>query len=369
MCSSFCLRWLADRVMSAPKIRVLVVDDSALVRRILTEELAKEPDIEVVATAIDPYVARDRIAQLRPDVITLDVEMPRMDGLSFLERLMEHHPLPVVVLSSLTPKHSATAVRALALGAVEVLCKPGSALAVPDVGRDLAAAIRRASRARVRAIPRFVEAAHGPASTAPASRGGLETTHKVLAIGASTGGTQAIERLLRSFPADAPGTVITQHMPELFTAAFAERLDKLCAIRVREAVDGDAVISGVALIAPGGKHLLMQRNGARYVARVKDGPPVHHQRPAVDVLFQSVARAAGANAVGILLTGMGADGARGLLAMREAGARTIAQDEATCVVFGMPREAIRLGAADQVLPLEQIAAVALRLLSGSAAAA
>jgi two-component system chemotaxis response regulator CheB len=355
-------------------IRVLVVDDSALVRKVLSEELARHPDIEVVGTAIDPYVARDKIVRLRPDVVTLDIEMPRMDGLSFLAKLMRHLPTPVVVVSSLAPRDSETAIRALALGAVEVIAKPGSAFAVDGVAADLARAVRAAASARV---GRRLEA---PAGASPATAGGagtpalppgtpfldvthLDTTHKVLAVGASTGGTQAIERVLRDLPANAPGTVIVQHMPVHFTAAFARRLDGICPMQVREAVDGDAVVPGVALIAPGDQHMVLQRSGARYVARVKSGPPVHHQRPAVDVLFQSVARHAGRNAIGVLLTGMGADGARGLLAMREAGAHTIAQDEASCVVYGMPREAARMGAAAEILGLDAVPAAVLRALA------
>jgi two-component system chemotaxis response regulator CheB len=362
----------------------LVVDDSALIRKVLSDELAKAGDIEVVGTAIDPYVARDKILKLSPDVLTLDVEMPRMDGLSFLQRIMRHHPMPVIVVSSLTQDKSDMAVQALALGAVDVIPKPGSSYAVPDVAGRLVAAIRKAAVSRVRrfdAPSATAPAPHGASTTAAPALSGvapvvselppvvLETTHKVLAIGASTGGTQAIEAVLRALPPTMPGIVIAQHMPEHFTAAFAQRLDKLCRLEVREARDGDPVVPGVALIAPGGKHLLVQRNGAKYQARVKDGPPVHHQRPAVDVLFQSVARHAGANAVGVLLTGMGADGAAGLLEMRNAGAHTIAQDEATCVVFGMPKEAIKLGAAADVLPLPQVARALVKAFGGTLAAA
>jgi two-component system chemotaxis response regulator CheB len=332
-------------------IRVLVVDDSALVRRILTEALSRHPDIEVVGTATDPYVARERIAQLRPDVITLDIEMPRMDGLSFLAKLMRHFPLPVVVCSSLTPQNSETALRALSLGAVEVIAKPGSALAAGDVADELVRAVRTASHARV--VKRAEPAE--PPSSARAAIATLNATNKIIALGASTGGTQALEHVLRRFPVDAPGTVIVQHMPEHFTLSFAKRLDSVCALRVQEAKDGDYVVPGLALVAPGGKHLVVQASGARWVARVKDGPKVHHQRPAVDVLFQSVARAAGRNAVGAILTGMGADGAKGLLAMREAGSYTVAQNEETCVVYGMPREAVKLGAAVDVLPLDRVA--------------
>jgi two-component system chemotaxis response regulator CheB len=339
-------------------IRVLIVDDSALVRKVLSEELARYADIAVVGTAIDPYVARDRIVTLRPDVITLDVEMPRMDGLSFLAKLMKYHPMPVVIVSSLTPANSEAALRALELGAVEVVPKPGSTFTTPDVGRTLVRAIRAAAVARIR--PRRAEPAAGATNPLRAAR--LLTTHKVLAIGASTGGVRALEQLLPALPADAPGTVIVQHMPEHFTGPFAARLNQRCAVEVREAKDNDAVLPGVVLIAPGNLHMVLRSSGARYHVRLKDGPPVHHQRPAVDVLFQSVASHVGGNAVGVLLTGMGSDGASGLFAMREAGAHTIAEAEESCVVFGMPREAIRLGAAAAVLPLDRIAAAMLHAL-------
>jgi len=332
-------------------IRVLIVDDSALVRKILSDELSKHSDIEVVGTAVDPYVARDKIVKLRPDVITLDVEMPRMDGLSFLEKLMKHLPMPVVVLSSLTPKNSENALRALSLGAVEVIAKPGSAFSTGDIAATLVRAVRNAAGAHV---SRRVPPPDAPLASI-SGHGTLETTHKILAIGASTGGTRALEEVLRLLPHDAPGTVVVQHMPPGFTEAFARRLDGLCAMNVREAKDGDDVVPGTVLIAPGDHHMLLVRSGARYAVQIKDGPPVHHQRPAVDVLFQSVARSAGKNAVGVILTGMGADGAAGLLQMRNAGAHTLAQDEATCVVFGMPKEAIKLGAAEDVVPLPQMA--------------
>ncbi|MBI3791244.1 MAG: chemotaxis response regulator protein-glutamate methylesterase [Gemmatimonadetes bacterium] len=341
-------------------IRVLVVDDSALVRKLLTEELERAGDITVVGSAMDPYVAREKIAQLSPDVITLDVEMPRMDGLSFLEKLMAHHPIPTIVVSSLTPKDSDAYLRALALGAVDVIAKPGSPYATPDIGRQLVTSIRAAARARVqRSLP--VVAPSGPARAGrpvakAASVGRLDTTHKILAIGASTGGTQAIEAVLKGLPSDMPGTVIVQHMPAHFTAPFAERLQRVCPMEVREAKDGDSVVPGTALVAPGGCHMLLVRSGARYQIRLKDGPPVHFQRPAVDVLFDSVAKHAGANAVGVILTGMGSDGASGIKAMRDAGAYTLAQDEASCVVFGMPREAIAAGGACEVPPLDKIAA-------------
>lgn len=332
-------------------IRVLVVDDSALVRRILSEALSRHDDIEVVGTATDPYVARERIVQLRPDVITLDIEMPRMDGLSFLTKLMRHFPIPVVICSSLTPKHSETALRALSLGAVEVVAKPGATVANTDVTEDLVRAVRAASQAKV---TKRIEVPDAPTVHRPAIAT-FDATNKIIALGASTGGTQALEKVLRSFPVDAPGTVIVQHMPEHFTRSFSERLNGVCAIRVQEAKDGDYVVPGLALVAPGGKHMVLQASGARWLVRIKDGPKVHHQRPAVDVLFQSVSRSAGRNAVGAILTGMGADGAKGLLAMREAGAYTVAQNEETCVVYGMPREAVKLNAAADVLPLEKVA--------------
>ncbi len=355
-------------MFSEKKIKVLVVDDSAIVRKVLTDELSKYRDIEIVGTAVDPYVARDKIVRLQPDVITLDLEMPRMDGLSFLVKLMKYYPLPVVVLSSLTPKNSDTALKALELGAVEVLCKPGHAYSTQNVSRSLANAIRAAASVRMN-----VHKAGGmPVSpSAPVKTGvapvpppdplkdvikdlRIQTARKIIAMGASTGGTKAIETVLRAMPADIPGTVIVQHMPENFTAAFARRLNDLCHIEVREAADEDRVIPGVALIAPGNHHLVIRRSGSDYTVKVKTGPPVHYQRPSVDVLFQSVAKHAGENAVGVLMTGMGADGAKGLLEMREAGAYTIAQDEKSCVVFGMPKEAVRIGAADEVAPLENI---------------
>ena len=342
-------------------IRVLVVDDSAVVRKVLTEELSKYDDIEVVGSAIDPYVARDKILKLEPDVLTLDIEMPRMDGLTFLSHLMRQYPLPVVILSSLTPRNSETALKALRMGAVEVLAKPDSRYSTPD-SQHLAGVIRAAARARVKKVQ------HGDAS--PGDLGGVtqgligvETTHKVLAIGASTGGTNTIEAIMRVLPATTPGTVIVQHMPPDFTRIFAERLNSVCELRVKEARDLDVVVPGVVLVAPGGFHMLLERSGAQYRVRIKDGPKVHYQRPAVDVLFYSVARNAGPNATGVILTGMGADGAKGLLAMKQAGARTIAQDEESSVVFGMPKEAIRLGAAEKILSLSKIPAGILQSFS------
>jgi two-component system chemotaxis response regulator CheB len=340
-------------------IRVLVVDDSAIVRKVLTEELGRYPDIEVVGAAIDPYIARDMIVRLKPDVITLDIEMPRMDGLSFLSKLMKHRPMPVVVVSSLTPENSETALRALELGAVEVMCKPGAAYSTADISRRLVQAVRAAARSKPAALRL------SPAATPVTPAAGsfqLQTTRKIVAIGASTGGTAALEVVLRGFPADTPGIVVVQHMPEHFTNAFAKRLDGLCAMQVREARDRDEVVTGLCLIAPGNKHMILDRSGAVYHVRLKDGPMVHYQRPAVDPLFESVARNAGVNAVGAILTGMGSDGAAGLLAMRQAGARTLVQDEKTCVVFGMPREALRVGAAEEAVPLPQVASTILRIL-------
>ncbi len=334
--------------------RVLIVDDSVVVQRVLARELAKTPDIEVVGAAGDPYVARERIAELSPDVLTLDIEMPRMDGLTFLSKLMAHHPMPVVVVSSLTQEGSETAMRALSLGAVAVVPKPSSQFSVPDVAGRLADAIRAAAVARVRAAP--VAPNVSPAGILPA----LRTTGRVLAIGASTGGTQALEQVLAAFPADGPATVIVQHMPAEFTGPLAQRLNGVSAMEVREARDGDAVIVGRVLIAPGGRHLSLLKSGANYSVRISDGPAVRHHRPSVDVLFESVAKAAGRNALGVLLTGMGDDGARGLLSMRMAGARTIAQDEASSVVFGMPKVAIELGAAEHVSALDKVAGCALR---------
>ena len=340
-------------------IKVLIIDDSAVVRKVIAHELSRFDDIEVVGTAVDPYIARDKIVKLRPDVITLDLEMPRMDGLSFLAKLMKHYPMPVVVLSSLTPKNSQNALKALDLGAVEVLCKPGAAYATKDISRSLVQAIRTAASAQIN-----TDSAKYDMSVTTAQLSGLlvQTTHKVVAIGASTGGTKAIEAVLRCMPATAPGTVIVQHMPESFTTSFAKRLNEISQMEVREACDQDRVLPGTVLIAPGNRHMLLCRRGGNYLVNIKNGPRVHYQRPSVDVLFQSVAKSAGRNAVGVLLTGMGADGAKGLLAMRKNGADTIAQDERTCVVFGMPKEAIRLGVADEVVPLPKIAPAIINAL-------
>ena len=332
-------------------IKVLIVDDSAVVRKVLTEELSKYEDIEIVGTAVDPWVARDKIVKLKPDVITLDLEMPKMDGLSFLAKLMKHYPLPVVVVSSVTPKNSLNAMKALDLGALDVLCKPGGAYSTLDISKSLVRSIRAAASARINKNP---EKPYAAGEKIPIRSFNLQTTNKVIAIGASTGGTKAIEVVLQEMPSTSPGIVIVQHMPESFTTAFAKRLNEICQMEVREAQDNDRVVPSVALIAPGNYHMLLQRSGGSYFVKIKDGPRVHHQRPAVDVLFQSVAKNAGPNAVGVVLTGMGSDGAKGLLEMKRQGAFTIAQDEQTCVVFGMPKEAIKIGAADKVVPLHNV---------------
>jgi two-component system chemotaxis response regulator CheB len=342
------------------KIRVLIVDDSAIVRKIFTQELSKYPDIEVVGTAPDPYIARDKIVALKPDVITLDIEMPRMDGLTFLKKLMKYYPIPTIVVSSLTPKNSAMALEALEAGAVEVLAKPGGSYSVGDMSVQLVEKIRAAARARLLKAPSETPTV-GMVKEAP-KLSLTQTTHKIIAMGASTGGTEALKVVLTQMPPTSPGIVIVQHMPPKFTQAFAERLNSLCQLTVKEAQNGDAVIPGVALIAPGNYHMVLKRSGARYYVEIKDGPLVCYQRPSVDVLFHSVARYAGPNAIGVIMTGMGRDGASGLLEMKKAGAKTIAQDEETCVVFGMPKEAIKLGAVDVVAPLQDIPKVILNML-------
>lgn len=342
-------------------IKVLIVDDSALVRQVFTEIISREADLEVVGTAPDPYVARDKIVQLKPHVLTLDLEMPRMDGLAFLTKLMHYHPLPTIIVSSLTPRGSRLALEALEAGAVEVLAKPGGAFSLGDLAGQLVAKIRAAAFIR----PRKARSPSVPVTPLPVNLpSALTTTLKVIAIGASTGGTEAIKEILQTLPPNSPGAVIVQHMPPKFTTAFAERLNQLCAIEVKEAQDGDSVLTGRALIAPGNYHMLLRRSGARYLVQVKSGPPVHHQRPSVDVLFNSAAESAGHNAIGVILTGMGADGAEGLLALKTRGAYTIAQDEATSVVFGMPKEAIKRHAACKVVPLPRISAEIQRAYLG-----
>lgn len=341
-------------------IKVLVIDDSALVRKVLTEELNRQPDIRVVGSAIDPYVAREKIMKLNPDVLTLDLEMPRMDGLSFLAMLMKHYPMPVVVVSSLTPKNSENALRALRLGAVDVICKPGSSYSTQNVSRDIIRAVRAASNASFDGFVLESEESTPAPVKSKLKKGLSQTTNKLIAIGASTGGTKAIEEVLKGLPLNIPGIVIVQHMPPVFTKSFANRLNEICTIDVVEASDGDLVQSGKALLAPGNHHIQLEKSGAKYYVRIKKGPPVNHHRPSVDVLFKSIAKSAGGNATGVILTGMGADGAAGMLEMKKAGAYTIAQDEATSVVYGMPKEAYRMGGASTVLPLNMISDAILR---------
>jgi len=371
------------------KIRVLVVDDSAIVRKVLSDVLSSQHDIEVVGTAPDPYVARDKIFALNPDVLTLDIEMPRMDGLTFLDRLMVSHPMPVVVISSLTQSSTRSALEAVHRGAVDVLAKPGGPYSVGDLKEDLPRRVRAAASAYVRRAgaspPRTNTAVRGStglagthaeksawaegvrANGAPPTVGGNWKLDHFVAIGASTGGTQAIEQILRQFPADFPPVVATQHIPIGFSAAFAERLNGCCAMQVSEATEGDVLRPGHAYIAPGNRHMqVVKHTAGGYAVRLHDGPKVHYQRPAVDELFFSAAKLEGSPAIGILLTGMGKDGAEGLLALKNSGCPTIVQDEATCVVFGMPHEAILLGAARDVRPLPVIAAAAMAALSGRA---
>ncbi len=357
------------------KIRVLIVDDSALVRRILTELLGADPDIEVVGTAADPLMARERIKQLNPDVLTLDVEMPKMDGVTFLANLMRLRPMPVVMVSSLTRDGAEVTLRALELGAVDFVSKPRIDVAhtLSDYAEEIVAKIKVAAGARplkhaaapladtLGAIPPKLSADAVLRKTLPT--GHLQTTERIIAIGASTGGTEAIREVLVRMPADAPGIVITQHIPEAFSGPFARRLDGLCAMTVREAADGEHILSGHAYIAPGDRHLLVERDGARYLCRLNDGPPVNRHRPSVDVLFRSVAQNVGPNAIGAILTGMGDDGAEGLKEMRAAGAATLAQDEKTSVVWGMPGAAVRRAAVDEVIGIESMAAAILARLN------
>jgi two-component system, chemotaxis family, protein-glutamate methylesterase/glutaminase len=351
--------------MTSPPVRVLIVDDSAVVRQTLSEVLSSDPEIEVIGTAADPFVAADRIRDQVPDVITLDIEMPRMDGLTFLQKIMSQHPIPVVICSSLAQEGAESTLKALEYGAVDIIAKPrmGSKQFLEDSRVTLCEGVKAAAGARLRALrPQHVvePKLSADAILAPATSAMVETTEKVVAIGASTGGTEALKVLLETLPADSPGIVIVQHMPEMFTRAFANRLDGLCNITVKEAESNDTVLRGRALIAPGNHHMLLKRSGARYFVEIKDGPLVSRHRPSVDVLFRSAARYAGQNAVGVILTGMGDDGASGMSEMKQAGATTIAQDEETCVVFGMPNEAIKRGAVDRVLPLQAVAGAILR---------
>ncbi len=338
--------------MITPKrIRVLVVDDSAVVRRAISDALAKDPQIEVVGSACDPYMARDKILELNPDVLTLDIEMPRMDGLTFLRILQQHRPMPVVVISSLTQAGSKAALSALEAGAVDVLGKPNSAWSIGELAEQLSHRIKGAAKARMAAAPTL-----GSANLVANSVSTSKTFHprQVVVLGASTGGTEAIKNVLTQLPATLPGICIVQHIPAVFSKAFADRLNECCELEVREAAQGDEVKPGLVLIAPGDYHMALEWDGRRYVVRLHQGPPLHFTRPAVDVLFNSAANCAGTNALGVVLTGMGSDGAQGMKKLKEAGALTIAQNEKTCVVYGMPRAAVELGVVDQVLPLEAI---------------
>ncbi|HJV50207.1 MAG TPA: chemotaxis response regulator protein-glutamate methylesterase [Noviherbaspirillum sp.] len=345
-------------------IKVLVVDDSAVVRQVMTGLLDAAPGIEVIHAVADPILAMERMKMQWPDVIVLDVEMPRMDGITFLRKIMGERPTPVVICSTLTEKGAQTTMEAMAAGAVAIITKPKLGLKqfLNDSSDELVGAVRAAARANVkRLVPRAhaplpVVAKHNADVILPPADGNAmtQTTERVVAIGTSTGGTQALEEVLTALPRVSPGIVIVQHMPEKFTAAFAERLNSICQIDVKEAQNNDRVLPGRALIAPGGRHMLLRRNGAQYYVEVIDGPLVNRHRPSVDVLFRSVAKAAGANALGIIMTGMGDDGAAGLLEMRKAGARTVAQDEQSCVVYGMPKEAVKRGAVEKTVPLNAI---------------
>ena len=349
---------IENRKTTRKRIRVLVVDDSAVIRQTMEKILSSDRSIEVMATAADPYIAASKMEKEIPDVITLDVEMPRMDGLTFLRKIMSQHPIPVVICSALSEDGAGTTLKAMELGAVDIITKPrlGAKLFLEESRIRITDAVKAASRARLDVMtaatrevpPKLTADAILPK---PGSRAMIETTDRVVVLGASTGGTEAIRIFLESLPHDAPGTVIVQHMPEHFTKAFAQRLNNTCNVTVKEAEDGDSVIQGRVLIAPGNLHTLLKRSGARYFVEVKDGPLVSRHRPSVDVLFRSAARYAGSNTVAVIMTGMGDDGARGMLEVKEAGGYTIAQDEATCVVFGMPKEAIKLGAVHKVVPL------------------
>ena len=333
------------------EIKVLVVDDSAVVRKIFKEQLSRHPGITVIDTAPDPYIAREKIVKLKPDVVTLDIEMPRMDGITFLKKLMRYYPLPVIIVSSLSTKGSHLAMEALAIGALEVMAKPNDTYSLGDVSMQLAEKIKAVHAAK---FPRRGQQQNSAYQQKIVSVVSYKTTNKIIAIGASTGGAEAIKNILTPMPKNMPGIVIVQHMPAQFTKSFAARLNELCQMRVKEAENGDPVTNGNVLIAPGNYHMLLKRRGKGYCVAIKTGPFVHYQRPAVDVLFRSVARLVGANAVGIILTGMGKDGAQGLLEMKKAGAVTIAQDEKSSVVYGMPKEAQLIGAVDYMENIHNI---------------
>jgi two-component system chemotaxis response regulator CheB len=336
------------------KIKVLIVDDSAVVRKVLTTLINSEPDMEVVATAPDPYSGRDKLVSLKPDVMTLDIEMPRMDGLTFLKKVMAHFPIPTIIVSSVTKQGCETSLKAMEIGAVSVVPKPSEAYSIESIEPQLLQAIRAAAMVRlspVREIPR----ADPKQQVQKSVISSIATTNKIIAIGSSTGGTEALKDVIYNLPSNTPGTLVVQHMPAGFTAAFANRLNDSAQMEVREAKDGDSVQTGVVLIAPGDFHMVLRRDGARYIVRIKKGPQVWYQRPAVDVLFKSVAEFAGNNALGVILTGMGKDGAQGVRLMKDAGSINIAQDEKTSVVYGMPKAAFETGAIDYVEPLHNIA--------------
>lgn len=334
------------------KIKVLIIDDSAMVRKIFSRELGKDATIEVVGTAPDPYIGRDKIVQLKPDVVILDIEMPRMDGLSFLQKLIKYHPIPVIIVSSLAKEGCEVALRALELGAAEVMAKPGPSYSVGDMSKQLIEKVKAVAEMKQLSFLKGSKSQKPPMHSSRKAM--IKTTNKIVAIGASTGGTEAIKEILVSLPVQMPPILIVQHMPQYFTKSFAERLNSICALRVKEAEDGELATPGKVLIAPGNKHMLLKRSGATYYVEVKKGPLVFHQRPSVEVLFNSVAKYAGPNAIGIILTGMGKDGAKGLLEMKNAGAYTVAQDEKSCVVYGMPKEAVVLGAVQKIQSLQMI---------------
>ncbi|MBT6563938.1 MAG: chemotaxis response regulator protein-glutamate methylesterase [Candidatus Scalindua sp.] len=361
------------------RIKVLIVDDSAVVRKVLSSTLSKYRDIEIVGTAPDPFVARNKIIELKPDVLTLDVEMPRMDGLTFLKKLMTHYPIPTIMVSSLTQDGCDATLKALEIGAIDFVAKPTGSLSsdVKDVIDELHTKIKNASKAKLKAGRNQLrnsnnngsaQTVHSRINSSGTNNGDghnytlFKGTHKFIFIGASTGGTEALKDVLIQMPPDSPAIAIVQHMPEMFTREFAKRLDSLCSIKVKEGKNGDSLIPGQAIIAPGNYHMSIKKNGAMYNIETNQGAPVHHQRPAVDILFDSAAKYVGQNAIGVIMTGMGSDGASGLLKMKESGAKTIAQDEESCVVFGMPKEAIKLDAVDKIVPLSNIPGSIFKLL-------